>query len=58
MRPLTNMFFATDVQNVLLSVEFTTRLKEDKEKWCAIYHTCANLKSSKIQIWCVIAAMT
>ena len=32
--------YASQVQNVLLTVELITRLKQNKEKWRVMFHTC------------------
>ena len=39
----TKMFLVMCTQNVLSNVEFTTCLKQDREKWYVKFHTCANL---------------
>ena len=38
MHTLTNKIFKT----VLSSLNFTTCLKEDRQEWCAMFHTCTN----------------
>ena len=43
MDPLTNMFLVVNIQNVLARVELTLCLKQDREKQCVMFHTCANL---------------
>ena len=45
---LTNMINMDHIKtctSVLSTVELTTRLKQDKEKWRAMFHTCIKLFS-------------
>ena len=35
--------YASQVQNVLSNVELTAYLKQHREKWCAMLHTCIKL---------------